>query len=203
MKLDDLKTEWKNEIEQPAGERDCGDALVALEKETSKLDKTVKRRDTLEISIALLMIPLWSWKLFYSAGVMQSTGLWIAIMACLFIPYKLINARKVVAPKNNNMLAFLKTEKLKLVKQKTLLESIAWWYISPLMLAVILITAGATVNSMGIPQITGQLAIYYLFCALLVVGVFLLNKRAAKKQFTPLLDKVNQRINEMIQSPEK
>ena len=88
-------------------------------------------------------------------------------------------------------------EKVKLENQKKLLESVALWYILPLMVAIILITAGATVDSLGIPQLTLQLKIYYSFCALLSVGVYLLNKRAAKKRFKPLLDKVNYRIKEI------
>jgi hypothetical protein len=42
-----------------------------------------------------------------------------------------------------------------------------------------------------------QLAIYYGFCSLLVVGIYFLNKRAVKRQFIPLLDKVEQRISEL------
>jgi len=195
MKLDDLKAGWKIEVEQTNESIDLTNMVESIEKETNKLDKSVKRRDLLEISIALLLIPVWTWKLFYSASLIQSVGLWIAILACLFIPFKMLKAKQVDAPKEDSVLAFLAVEKMKLENQKKLLESIALWYISPLMLAIVLITAGAAVNSEGLPQINQGLGIYYISCALLSVGVYFLNKRAAKKQFTPLLDKVNQRIN--------
>jgi len=65
------------------------------------------------------------------------------------------------------------------------------------MVAIVLITAGARVNEAGLPLISETLVIYYGFCALLVVGVYLLNKRAAANKFGPLLDKVNRQISEL------
>jgi hypothetical protein len=197
MKFDDLKVNWKTKIESDNKTQDLAPIIKLLAKETGKVDKIIKRRDIFEISIALLLIPVWSWKLFYSASLVQSIGLWIAILACLYIPYKLIKAKQVDAPKDNSVMAFLQVEKVKIENQKKLLESVAVWYIAPLMLAIVLITSGAKVNEAGIPIVNEQLAIYYGFCALLVVGIYFLNKRAVKRQFIPLLDKVEQRISEL------
>lgn len=197
MKFDDLKASWKTEIESDNSTQDLIPMITLLAKETSKVDKSVKRRDIIEISIALLLIPVWSWKLFYSASLVQTIGLWIAIVACVYIPYKLIKAKQVDAPKDSSVMAFLQFEKTKIENQKKLLESIAVWYIAPLMVAIVLITAGATVNEIGIPRITEQLAIYYGFCVMLVIGIYFLNKRAVKKQLLPLLDKIKQRISEL------
>ncbi|MBU3005528.1 hypothetical protein [Paraglaciecola arctica] len=197
MKFDDLKANWKAEIASDKRAQDLTLMIKLLAKETSKVDKSIKRRDTLEISIALLLIPVWSWKLFYAASLVQSIGLWIAILACLFIPYKLIKAKRVNAPKDSSVMAFWQVEKVKIENQVKLLESIAVWYLFPLMLAIVLITAGATVDGSGVPRMTEQLAIYYGFCALLNIGVYFLNKRAVKKQLLPLLDKIKQRISEL------
>lgn len=197
MKLDDLKENWKAEIASENNAQDLSPMIKLLAKETSKMDKSIKRRDIIEISIALLLIPAWSWKLFYSAGLVQSIGLCIAILACLYIPYKLMKAKQVDAPKDNSVMAFLQVEKTKIENQKKLLESVAVWYISPIFLAIILITLGATIDEGGMPRMTEQLAIYYGFCVLLVIGIYYLNKRAVKKQLVPLLDNVKQRINEL------
>ena len=197
MKFDDLKTGWKTEVEKTGKQQDLTHLVESLEKETKKLDKSIKRRDIMEISIALLLIPVWAWKLFYSASLLQTIGLWIAIVACIYIPYKLLKARQVESAKDDSLLAFLSVEKSKLEKQKELLETIAIWYLSPLMVAIVLITAGSKVDDAGVPQISEQLMVYYLFCGVLYVGVYFLNKRAAKKKFAPLLDRVNQQIQEL------
>ncbi len=197
MKFDDLKTGWKTEVEKTGKQQDLTRLVESLEKETKKLDKSIKRRDIMEISIALLLIPVWAWKLFSSASLLQTIGLWIAIVACIYIPYKLLKARQVESAKDDSLLAFLSVEKSKIEKQKELLETIAIWYLSPLMVAIILITAGGKVDDAGVPQISEQLMVYYLFCGVLYVGIYFLNKRAAKKKFAPLLDKVNQQIQEL------
>jgi hypothetical protein len=197
MKLDDLKENWKAEIASDNNAQELSPMIKLLAKETNKMDKSIKRRDIIEISIALLLIPIWSWKLLYSAGLVQSIGLCIAILACLYIPYKLMKAKQVDAPKDNSVMAFLQVEKTKIENQKKLLESVAVWYISPIFLAIILITLGSTIDEIGIPRITEQLAIYYGFCVMLVIGIYYLNKRAVKKQLVPLLDNVNQRISEL------
>ena len=197
MKFDDLKTGWKTEVEKTGKQQDLTRLVESLEKETKKLDKSIKRRDIMEISIALLLIPVWAWKLFYSASLLQTIGLWIAIVACIYIPYKLLKARQVESAKDDSLLAFLSVEKSKLEKQKELLETIAIWYLSPLMVAIVLITAGSKVDDAGVPQISEQLMVYYLFCGVLYVGVYFLNKRAAKKKFAPLLDRVSQQIQEL------
>lgn len=197
MKFDDLKADWKAEIESDKNTQDLSPLITLLAKETSKADKSIKFRDSVEIFVSLFMIPFWSWKLFYSVSVVQSIGLWIAILACLYIPYKLIKAKQVDAPKDHSVMAFLQVEKIKIENQKKLLESVAIWYISPLMLAIVLITAGGSVNEAGIPIIKTHLAIYYGFCVLLIIGIYYLNKRAVKKQVLPLLNKVKQRISEL------
>ncbi len=199
MKLDDLKAGWKTEVAQTNERQDLTNVIKSLEKETSKLDRSVRRRDLLEISISLLLIPVWIWQLFIVTNLMQIIGLWVIILACIFIPYRMIKAKQVEAPIDNSVLAFLMVEKIKLENQNMLLESIAVWYISPLMLGVVLFTVGATVDESGIPQIDEQLAIYYFSCALLAVGVYWLNKRGAQRQFTPVLDKINQRIEELTE----
>ena len=133
MKLDDLKADWENEVAQSDSKTNLTEIIDSLIKEAAKVDKSIKRRDILETSIALLLIPVWGWKLFYSAGMMQSIGLWIAILACIYIPYRLIKAKKVNAPQDDSILAYLEVEKIKITNQKHLLETVAFWYITPLM----------------------------------------------------------------------
>jgi len=197
MKLDDLKQDWQKNITQVSAPENLTEVINMLEKETSKIDKEIKRRDFLEISIAVLLIPFWIFGLFISKGSIQSVGFIIAIASCVYIPYKLISAKKVTAPKLSNVKAFLEREKQKVAQQKQLLESVVWWYIAPLTTSIVLITLGATVNELGIPSMNDHLYTYYGFLGLLIVGIYFLNKRAAKKKFGPLLTNIEQRLAEL------
>ncbi len=197
MKFDDLKQDWQKNIEQVSAPDNLNKVINMLEEETTKIDKEIKRRDFLEISIAVLLIPVWVLGLFISKGSIQTVGYVIAIASCIYIPYKLMSAKKVTAPKLSNIKAFLEREKQKVSQQKQLLESVVWWYIAPLTLSIVLITLGGTVNETGLPSMNDHLFIYYGCLVLLIVGIYFLNKRAAKKKFGPLLTNIEQRLAEI------
>lgn len=197
MKLDDLKQNWQQNISSSATTENLTEVIAMLEKETTKIDKEIKRRDILEIAIAVLLIPVWVYGLFTSVSSMQTLGLCIAIISCCYIPYKLISAKKINPQKNSGLKDFLLNEKQKVEQQKHLLETIVWWYIAPLTSAIVLITLGGTVTETGLPHLTQHLSIYYGCLVLMIVGIYLLNKRAAKKKFAPLLKKIEQRLAEL------
>jgi len=197
VRLDDLKEEWQQEIEPRKCENNLKTLVAEVKTKTLKIDKEIKRRDILEISIAILLIPFWLYGLFSSAGTIQSIGLWILIIACLFIPYKLIKAKQVSPTKDASVKGFLLQEQEKLKLQKALISSVVWWYLLPLVTGIILVTLGGTVNELGVPQITEQLVIYYGFLGLLCIAVYLLNKRAAHKKFAPLLIQVEQKLAQL------
>ena len=199
MKLDDLKQDWQETIITPSPSDNFDEVITMLEKQTTTIDKEIKRRDILEISIAILLIPVWIYGLFTSAGTMQSAGLILAILSCLYIPYRLLKAKKVTSTQSSNIKVFLETEKQKISQQKRLLESIAAWYIAPLTISIILITLGGTVDPSGMLHLSEPLIQYYGFLALLIVGIYFLNKRAAKKKFGPILEKIEQRLAELKQ----
>lgn len=197
MKLEDLKHQWQQTVNTTHTPDNLNEVVEMLKKETKKVDNEIKRRDILEISISLLLIPFWLYGLMNSAGTMYSLGCFIALLTSLFIPYKMIKAKKVEPAKNTSNKAYLEQERQKVKQQKQLLESIAWWYITPITISIILITLGATVDSSGVPTINEHLRYYYGGLVLLVIGIYYINKRTAKKKFGPLLAKIEQRIAEL------
>lgn len=197
MKLDDLKQDWQQAIETESTPDNLTEMINMIEQQTTKIDKEVKRRDFLEIGTAVIIIPFWIWGLLNSASTMQSIGFVIALAACIYVPYRLISAKKVDAKKSGSVKDFLVQEKQKIQQQKQMLESIVWWYIAPLTVAILLIALGGKVNEQGIPQISSSMYWYYASVGLLMVGVYFLNKRAAKNTFAPLLKNIEQRLAEM------
>jgi len=197
MKLDDLKIEWQNEVAPDKIEENLSSGLELLEKETIKLDKLIKRRDILEISTALLLLPFWMYALLNSAGYIHTLGLCILIIACIFIPYKLLKAKQIDTRKDTNMRAFLEIEKLKVEKQKELTKTLVSWYLAPILIGVIIAHIGVKVDQSGIPQITTDAILYYAVCIVLSIGIYLLNKRGVKKHIDPILEKLNHSLQEM------
>ncbi|WP_448547513.1 hypothetical protein [Thalassotalea fusca] len=197
MKFDDLKQNWQESIAQQDSSENLSEVIAVLATETKKLDNHVKYRDILEISIAIFLIPFWVYGLMNSVSTMQSLGCILAIISSVYIPYRLIKAKKVPLAKDNSVREYLLSEQQKVAQQKALLESIVWWYITPITVSVLLITLGANVDASGLPQINQHMMIYYASVALLVVGIYLLNMRAAKKRFGPILEKIEERLAEL------
>jgi hypothetical protein len=196
MKLEDLKNDWQQNM-TISTQSNLPELIAMLRNKTSKIDKEIKRRDFIEITIALGLIPVWSWSLINSAGTVQSIGLLLAIASCIYIPYRLLKAKHVVSTKTTSTLDYLLSERDKVKQQQQLLETVVYWYIAPLTLSIVLITLGATIDATGNVTISAQMTIYYLMLTILVVGIYHLNKRAAKKKFGPLLNKIEQRLTEL------
>jgi len=199
MKLDDLKKDWQETIMTPSTPDDLTEVIAMLEKQTKKIDREVKLRDIFEISIAILLIPIWIYGLLNSAGTMQTIGLSLAILTSLYIPYRIIKAKKVSPAKSTDIKSFLENERNKVSQQKQLLESIASWYLAPITTSIVLITLGSTVDASGIPHLSNYLIKYYGLLIILFVSIYLLNKRAAKKKFGPLLENIEKRLAELKQ----
>ncbi len=197
MKLDDLKQDWQEIVDVTADNENLEKVIAMLEHETKKVDKEIKRRDILEITIALMLIPFWVFGLFYSAGIIQSIGLILAILNSIYIPYRLVSAKKINVAKESSIKSYLENEKQKISQQKSLLESVMIWYIAPITISIILITLGASVDASGIPQLSESLMIYYGFLTILIVAVYFLNKRAVTKKFTPLLSSIDKKLQEL------
>lgn len=197
MKLDDLKQDWQQTTQLNSAPENIDEVVTMLETQTKKIDSEIKRRDFIEIAIAFLLIPAWIFGLMTSVSTMQSIGCVIAIISCLYIPYRLVSAKKVKSKKSDSISEFLIVEKQKLSQQKQMLESIVWWYIAPITTAILLITLGSNVDERGVPQIADNMYWYYGSVALLMVGVYFLNKRAAKQKFEPLISNIDNRLSEL------
>ncbi|RZM85430.1 hypothetical protein C3B51_00390 [Pseudoalteromonas rubra] len=197
MKLDDLKQNFEQQIQSSSSEAKLTLQVDELKAKTKKYQRDIKVRDFMEISISLLLIPVWLYGLSISVNWMQSLGCVLATLTSLYIPYKLLKARRLTPTKNDSLRAYLHQEQQRLAQQKQLLETIVWWYIAPVFVSVMLITLGANMDDEGVIRLESHMQVYYLLVLLGMVGIYFWNKRAAEKRFGPLLARVEQQLNEL------
>ncbi|WP_019028824.1 hypothetical protein [Colwellia piezophila] len=197
MMFDDLKVEWKNEVAQKKNNIRLAFSSEPLEREANKIDKLVKKQNIIEITTAIVFLPFILYFLLNSENSVQSIGYSIWIYVCLITPYKLVKARMIKVDKNNSMKSYLQVEKLKTIEQLNLLRTFVWWHIIPILLGLILISAGSTMDETGTLHISFSLKIYYVLCTLGAIGIYFYNKKMADNKFKPLLDKINQRLDEI------
>jgi len=197
MMFDDLKLDWQNEVAQKNNNTSLAFSSEPLEIEANKIDKLVKRQDIIEITTAILFLPVITYLLLNSENAIQLTGYFIWIYVCIITPYKLVKARMIKVDKDNNMKSYLQAEKQKTIGQLDLLRTFVWWHIIPILVGLILVSAGSTLDETGTLHISFSLKIYYSFCTLGAIGVYFYNKKMAENKFKPLLDKINQRLDEI------
>lgn len=195
--FDDLKQEWQNEVTQKNNDASLAFSSEPLAREVNKIDALVKKQNIIEISAAILFLPFIVYFLLNSENTVQSIGYSIWIYVCLFTPYKLVKARMIKVKKDNNMKNYLLMEKQRTLEQLDLLRTFVWWHIIPILLGLLLISAGATMDETGTLHISFSLKVYYLLCTLASIGIYIYNKKMAENKFKPLLDKINQRLDEI------
>lgn len=197
MKLDDLKQAWTQEVKALDINQNLGPAIEVLEKEMISFDKQIKRRDFIETFTAAICIPAWIFGLTNADNWIETTGLIILLLACIFIPLILRKARVSETDKLVGIKSFLLNEQAKLKKQIKLSSNVVVWYITPIFSGVILFTLGANIDESGQLQLDSHMWTYYGSVVALSFGVYLLNKQGVKKKFQPTLEKIERQLTEL------
>ncbi|EWH08141.1 hypothetical protein DS2_18840 [Catenovulum agarivorans DS-2] len=170
-----------------------------IRQQATKFEKTLKRRDFTETALAFLLVPVWLIALNFSVSIIQTIGLILATVSCLYIPWRMYQARKVqVTPDAaDNIKIFLNRQIDKIDRQIELLSNVVKWYIAPIAVSVSLIHLGSQVTETGMP-VFDTFQIGYLITVLLVaIGIYWLNKRAIKTQLLPEKEHVLQQLKQL------
>lgn len=194
MKWESLQTSWQS-ANGTVDEAKWKQWVQDARDRDHHLHRTVRRRDILETSVALLLVPVFGFFGWFSLG----KGMWVAALAsallvvcCLYIPWRLRRTRKLQPDPemSTDMLVYLRAERDATQAQYNLSKGILSWYLGPIGVAVILLYYGVQGWSLNT-----------LFYALLVVGLFgviyLLNQKAAARKIAPRIEQIDGQIREL------
>ncbi|WP_420399893.1 hypothetical protein [Flagellimonas sp.] len=174
--------------------------LLDVQNRLDSFDRAVKIRDTVEISVAILMTPLFLYQVYRQPNVLAKIGaIWI-VAYILFVVYKLLKVKKEKPSEATSYLEYLKQSKIYLEKQKRLIESVLYWYILPgLMGCTIFLIGSLDLLNKTWQEIIKIKKVWVGLSAFTGVGAFTywLNKRGVKKEFIPRLKKVDELIRLM------
>ncbi|MCL6265750.1 hypothetical protein [Flagellimonas myxillae] len=174
--------------------------MLDVQSKLNSFDRAVKRRDFIEISVAILMTPLFLYQVYRQPNLLAKIGaIWI-VAYILFVVYKLLKAKKGKPSEASSYLEYLKESKSYLEKQKRLIESVLYWYILPgLMGCAIFLIGSLDLLNKTWQEIIKIKKVWVGLSSFIGVGVFTywLNKRAVKKEFIPRLERVDELIRLM------
>lgn len=177
MHFDDLGEAWRAGVEPP--HRSPGDDLAATLARADRLDRIVRRRDRLETGTALLLLPLFAWLAFRTPHPVSAMGAAIVAVACVGIPIRLHLARRVAPDPALPTAEAVPRALARIRAQQRLLNSVAWWYLAPLGVGVVMFVAGSPAAP--------WFKIGYALLTALGLGLLLhLNRRAVRRELAPV-----------------
>jgi hypothetical protein len=180
MELDDLKGAWAN-----AGRREGGASVDELIPRLRRLRRGLFWRDTREIVAVAVLFPFFAWigwLLQVRGGPLPARiGVGLVLAGLLLIVAVLLWTRRPRASVGSSMSEHLRAELIRIDRQISILQHVAWWYIAP-------VTVGVDLFVAGVRGVHSMFAVVYVIITL-AAGAFLvwLNRRAAHR-LLPLRD---------------
>jgi len=187
----DLKNIWQSSGNQDHFQFDKTQLIADLELNLKTFKKSIKFRDWREISVAIIMIPLFGFAAYKIPFVLSKIGAIIIVGWCIFLIIRLLTAKKNIgiSPTNSYLNYLLKSREY-LVAQKGLLDTVLYWYIVPSVTGVLLFFMGFDLSFLK--------QIFFVTITLgLGVFTFLINKYAVKNGILPRLQKIDDIIKNL------
>ncbi|AKQ44994.1 hypothetical protein TH63_04085 [Rufibacter radiotolerans] len=190
----DLKNLWQNATPSSPIQVDQALLLQEVRQEASTVYQKIKWRDWLEISVALLIMPLFGLVAWFVPFTLTKIGAALVIPWCALVIYQLRRARrKPLQDPSLPLEQFLLHYQVYLQQQVHLLQGVLYWYLLPFSCCMVLFLA-------GFPFGAKRLLVPAVALLGINVLVYFLNRRAIKKDLRPLLSKVNQTLSALKQA---
>lgn len=156
--------------------------IAAMKTRMKGFDESINWRDYIEVAACILIVGWFGWDLFFgNNSALTQAGCVVLIVSAVFIAWKLIWSKRRLpkAEPNAPIFAAVKVELQKVENQIGLLRSVAWWYLLPILVGVMMCHWG------GSGSVLSKL-IYSAFVLALFGLIYWLNQRAVKNNLLPL-----------------
>jgi len=189
MQLDDLKSTWENEMIMKGG-------VVQFEhirRRVDEFDRRSRAAWAIELFtcagiIVAVIIAWFAWLPTQKLHPLFHLGMVAMIASCVFVAWKIISKRKVATSDDWTLSAKINIQIEKREKESKLLNSVVYWYLSPLFAAIVLSSYGGYVQRTGsyIPNTATWL--YWALCLAMYIGIYLFNRYSLKNKVQPILE---------------
>ena len=190
MQLDDLKTLYRQELEQDMHTIDF--SLIRSEVAKYNRQSTWGWMIELIACAAIILFNLVWWLIADAPNLLMQTGMAAMILCALFVGYTIIRKRRLTADTSWTLKSKLAREIEKLEKEARLHLSVLWWYLTPITIAVLLASYGGYAQRTGTYVPDTGLWIYWGLCAVLFFGIYWFNRRLVRMRINPMLERLRQ-----------
>lgn len=157
--------------------------MESVQAGAQKFERQIRWRNRLEWLAAAVVVLSFSWKAVSQSNLLIRLGAVEIVLAAAYISYRLIRhgrTRYSIDPSASTT-DYLKAHRSELLRQADLLRRAPVWYVGPFAIGLFAISAGAILEALAAGKsLVGALISLGVIVAVLV-GVSLLNLRAASK----------------------
>src|SRR6266478_1750008 len=185
MNDDELKKLWQ---QQPLREPDISATQVisAMQSKTTQLRRTLLARDVGELLACVIVGVIFGIYFFISRAPIARLGALITVAGSVFIAWKILHARRATptAKPDATVVESLRAELHSVRTQSQLLRSVAWWYLLPLTVGMLVFVWATPFNNLVVSLVVG--VVFTVVTLASDVFIYRLNQRARAKQLLPL-----------------
>jgi len=192
--MDRFKAAWQRQPMDAALDNDAAQAVIAIRQRLERLHRTLRWRDGLETGSAVAGMILFACLAGALRGALVRIGAVVVVAGLGLVIAKLHRAHA-----GDRARAFLSVrdfcvaEMASVDAQVALLNSVAWWYLGPVIVGINLFFAGlAGVNLKSLA--------YLAVTLLLAVYIYRINRRTVRQTLQPIRDRLAA-ILEQVDSP--
>lgn len=192
MKLNDAKACWQSSDLLPGVVMSDTEMLEMVRQQSQAFDARIRRRDRREMLTMVIAAPLFLLILGRSSSWVGRAGAALALAGYALICWKTYRARWSGGdPEATRPLAeVLRAQRARIDAQISLLDSVLWWYISPLAVGMTMVVVGGS-------GLTGFTIVYVILVGLISWRIYNTNRRAVARRLRPERDEVNRLLQQL------
>jgi hypothetical protein len=201
MSLSDWETIWKRQNPPVGAAADIDVLKKTFEARHRKMSRTLLVRDLTEASAGIFVAFVFGrvgWRMGRNGWPITITVLLALGVVGFFIKERLRARRLKVGP-DAPILTKLQADLDELRHQRRLLLNIAYWYLAPILLSMVIF--GWTLARNSATPLSNDpvfLSIYWTLVAFLNVAVWVMNRRAVQKRINPRIDELEKLQREIL-----
>jgi hypothetical protein len=186
MNDNELKSLWHEQEWQPPTPLSDAELLIRMHARMRRFDRTIFWRDIRELAACAFILVFFGRSLFQSASTLTHAGAALLVAASIWIALALMIARRrhKPLPPSVPMSEFVAAERTKVDRQRSLLQSVLWWYILPIYIGVALFILGSGAD------VTFKITFMVTYAGVCVF-IYFLNQHAVRKSLAPLQNELN------------
>jgi CubicO group peptidase (beta-lactamase class C family) len=182
MNDDALKQLWRGQRFETLPALPDEAHIAAMRARMRGFDRTISRRDYGEVAACIFIVGWFAWDLFSGNNSwLTQAGCAVLVVSAVFIAGRLVvsKSRLPKAEPDAPLFEAVKVELQKVENQIRLLKSVAWWYLLPLFVGVMMHRWGGSGSLLSKLVYSTVVLVVYAF-------IHWLNRRAARNNLLPL-----------------